>query len=45
MRPMSGSTEVEYHETLKKHQREIKGAAKVVVIGGGTVGSEVAGVS
>lgn len=45
MRPMAGSTETEYHETLKKHQREIKGAKKFVVIGGGTVGTEVAGVS
>jgi pyruvate/2-oxoglutarate dehydrogenase complex dihydrolipoamide dehydrogenase (E3) component len=43
MRPVAGSTEAEYQSTLVKTQQEIAAASKIVIVGGGSVGLEVAG--
>jgi NADH dehydrogenase FAD-containing subunit len=45
MRPSEGATEESYCAELVKSQEEIAKASKVVVIGSGAVGVEVAGVS
>jgi NADPH-dependent 2,4-dienoyl-CoA reductase/sulfur reductase-like enzyme len=45
MRPAPGSTEAEYEALLKDYQRDLSKAKKVVVVGGGAAGTEVAGVS
>jgi len=43
MRAEDGSTEEEYHGQLIKMQEDVKKATKVVIIGGGSVGTEMAG--
>ncbi|BEI86973.1 hypothetical protein CcaverHIS002_0703190 [Cutaneotrichosporon cavernicola] len=43
MRPVTGSSMDEYKSLLRKMQAEIKAASSIVVVGGGTVGVEVAG--
>lgn len=43
MRPILGSSLDEYKTLLRTMQRDIKAATSVVVVGGGTVGVEVAG--
>jgi NADH dehydrogenase FAD-containing subunit len=44
MRPQPDTTEDEYRQTLVKYQQEIGKASKVVIVGAGSVGLEVAGV-
>ncbi|WRT63953.1 uncharacterized protein IL334_000880 [Kwoniella shivajii] len=43
MRPAVDSSRKEYEEALIKTQGEIKNASKIVVVGGGAVGLEIAG--
>jgi len=45
MRPQPESTEKEYLDMLRNSQSEIAKATKIIVVGGGAVGCEVAGVS
>jgi NADH dehydrogenase FAD-containing subunit len=45
MRPAEGATEESYRAELVKSQEEVAKATKVVVIGSGAVGVEMAGVS
>lgn len=45
MRPAEGATEDSYRAELVKSQEEIAKATKVVVVGSGAVGVEMAGVS
>lgn len=45
MRPVTGSSLDDYKTLLRGMQADIKAASSVVVVGGGTVGVEVAGVS
>jgi pyruvate/2-oxoglutarate dehydrogenase complex dihydrolipoamide dehydrogenase (E3) component len=45
MRPLPDQSESEFLASLVKNQGEIKAAKKVVIIGGGAVGLEFAGVS
>lgn len=44
MKPEPGSTEQEYRDLLVKFQKEIAQASKIVIVGGGAVGIELAGV-
>lgn len=45
MRPVPGSTEAEYIELLRTFQKDIAASKKILIVGGGAVGVEVAGVS
>lgn len=45
MRPSEGATEASYRDELVQLQRDIAKAKKVLVVGAGPVGLEMAGVS
>jgi hypothetical protein len=45
MRPPKGATEASYRDELVQLQRDIAKAKKVLVVGAGAVGLEMAGVS
>jgi len=45
MRADDGTTEAQYQAQLVSMQQDVKRAQKVVIIGGGSVGAEMAGVS
>jgi pyruvate/2-oxoglutarate dehydrogenase complex dihydrolipoamide dehydrogenase (E3) component len=44
MRAEDGTSEAEYQAQLVAMQQEVRQAQKVVIIGGGSVGAEMAGV-